>query len=55
MGANVQTVLFVVNIYNKTGQAINFGMVDNEYCRYVYSSVIIQLCRFIYILVLQVF
>merc|ERR1712166_1373542 len=46
MGANVQTVLFVVNIYNKTGQAINFGMVDNEYCRLVDMQRGTEMCKY---------
>lgn len=39
-------MLFVVNIYNKTGQEINFGMVDNEFCRLVDMQRHTEMCRY---------
>eukprot|EP00656_Telonema_subtile_P024660 TRINITY_DN2683_c0_g1_i18.p1 TRINITY_DN2683_c0_g1~~TRINITY_DN2683_c0_g1_i18.p1 ORF type:complete len:410 (+),score=83.08 TRINITY_DN2683_c0_g1_i18:174-1403(+) len=42
--AGISTILFVVNIYNKT-RPVNFGMVDNEFCRLVDMSRGCEMCR----------
>eukprot|EP00656_Telonema_subtile_P007631 TRINITY_DN13581_c0_g1_i4.p2 TRINITY_DN13581_c0_g1~~TRINITY_DN13581_c0_g1_i4.p2 ORF type:complete len:239 (-),score=45.47 TRINITY_DN13581_c0_g1_i4:39-755(-) len=47
LGANIVTVLFVVNIYNKTNSPVNFGMVDNEFCRLVDMSRGCEMCRYV--------
>eukprot|EP00658_Telonema_sp_P-2_P025381 TRINITY_DN2021_c0_g1_i21.p1 TRINITY_DN2021_c0_g1~~TRINITY_DN2021_c0_g1_i21.p1 ORF type:complete len:173 (-),score=47.34 TRINITY_DN2021_c0_g1_i21:408-926(-) len=43
---NIWTVLFVVNIYNRTNNPVNFGMVDNEFCRLVDLDRKTEMCRY---------